>query len=293
MRPTTQDGGMVSNARAGAKLIRYRWFVAPALAGLAALALVTLSWTSRGSTPIGVKTQARGKVTMPRKDLVAAAVLPTASKVPGFEVAKLEKDIDGGFIYVWLRNDTGKAITGYVLADGIARDQTDLLTADQPQMLPNGEATKDMLEIAAELEVSGVTILAAMFEDGTTIGDPNAIDDISQWRRGVKIQCDHSASLLSRLAELPEPEMTDVPSRIDSELPALSTAEEAALPSKVRGAYHYQIDLTRHQMQHILEKKEPIGGSESTAAQNSDLRQTLRGFAAHYQELAGLLLRRD
>lgn len=268
---------------------RYRRFLTPSIVSLAVMALVAVSWTSRGASSTGGKFQVQRRI---RKDLIAAAELKTATRVAGLEVTKLEKKLDEGHISVWLRNVSGKAITGYEVGVGIGTVQKDMLTADEPHMLPPGGVTKDTYAIQAELETRGVTVLAAIFEDGTTGGEPSAVQDINQYRLGVKIQCDYSVKLLRTLAALSDSEFATESKRIRSRLPALSSADEGDLAPSVKMGYRYQRDLTLHQMQDLLSDLDNMQLSSQAAPQrNYDARQQLRSFADRYTRLSGMLVR--
>jgi hypothetical protein len=267
----------------------YRRFVTPSIVSLAIMAFVAVSWTSRGASSTGGNLQVQKRI---RKDLIAATELKTATRVAGLEVTRLEKQLEEGHISVWLRNVSGKAITGYEVAIGIGTVQVDLLTADEPHLLPPGGVTRDKYGIQAELETRGVTVLAAIFEDGTTDGEPNAVQDINQYRLGVKIQSDHSVKLLRTLAALSDSEFASEAKRIRSKLPALSAAEEDGLAPSVKMGYRYQRDLTLHQMQDLLSAADSMQPSSQAAPQkNSDVRQGLRSFADRYASLSGLLVR--
>jgi hypothetical protein len=75
---------------------RYRRFLTPSIVSLAVMAVVAVSWTSRGASSTGGKLRVQKKI---RKDLVAATELKTATRVAGLEVTRLEKHLEDGYPY--------------------------------------------------------------------------------------------------------------------------------------------------------------------------------------------------
>jgi hypothetical protein len=220
------------------------------------------------------------------------AELNLASRVPGFEIIKLEKHEvrrpDIGRIEVWLRNDTGKAITAYAVAAGIGEDQPDLLGGDEPKMLPPGGVIRDTYGMQAELETRGVTIMAAIFDDGSTAGDPRSIGWMAENRQGIQIQSNYSIKLFREIAAAPDAEFLENLGRIETRLAALSSEQENALPALVKGGYRYQVDLTRHQLQlqgTLDEAKSIAQLSRPEPGRIAALREQLRGHADRYENL--------
>jgi hypothetical protein len=159
-------------------------------------------------------------------------------------------------------------------------------------MLPPGGVTTEKYGIQAELETRGVTVLAAIFEDGTTDGEARAVQDINQYRLGVKIQSDYSVKLLRTLAALSDSEFASEAKQIRSKLAALSPAEEDDLALSTKMGYRYQRDLTLHQMQDLLSALDNIQLSSQAGPQHkSDVRKELRDFADRYGSLSGLLVK--
>jgi hypothetical protein len=273
---------------------RHGRFVGATLALLFVMAIVALSWTSRAARPGQAN---RGVQRRVRTDLVMQAELNLSSRVAGFDIVKLEKhleqNVDFGRIEVWLRNKTGKAITAYDIAVGIIHTQPDLLASDEPKMLPPRGVIRDTYGMQAELETRGVTIMAAIFEDGSTAGDPEAIHDMTQWRQGIQIQCNYSIKLLRESSAAPDSEIIAKANQIESRLAALSDEEENALPGLIRQGYRYQVDLTRHQLQETLADVKNIGEmSRLQVGEIAGFRDRLRGFADRYENVSRHLLPR-
>jgi hypothetical protein len=92
------------------------------------------------------------------------------------------------------KNLSSKDLNGYAIAVNGARITVDISSGDRA-VKPG--ATDD-IEIPGESSPPEVTILAAMFADGSIEGDPAVVAKLKEWRLGLKKPLTRAFSVLKR-----------------------------------------------------------------------------------------------
>lgn len=114
---------------------------------------------------------------------------PTAvrSFVPNLKV--VDTHVQNGAVRLSLRNDYNKIITTFVVSSSRIITRSELIDTDQV-MAPG--ATETMLyELpSSPLPEYATTLLAVVFDDGTTDGNPTFINQVLDARAGTKAQID-------------------------------------------------------------------------------------------------------
>jgi hypothetical protein len=271
------------------RLLKQRERIVSAPALLLVIALAVMAWTLPASGTVGSKHQ---KTRTIKKDLIESAELKTSSRSPGLEIIKVEKHLDEDRIYVWLRNNSEKIITAYQVGIGIRTIQTEFLQTDDSNVLRPGVITQEKYAIQAELETKGITVLSVIYEDGTAEGVSKNVEQIKQYRQGMKIERDHTLRLLKKIASAPDSEMLAQFANIESKLPALSDDQKDKLPFFVRIGYLDQLHVVVSQMGSLankLQESHKASKFQSAKKISFDLRQELQGCAERYGNISRLL----
>src|SRR6266404_3380967 len=117
-------------------------------------------------------------------------------------------------LLVRLRNISSKNLNGYVVAVNEARITGDSSSADS--VVSSGETTD--LEIPISSSSMKVTILAAMFADGSIEADPVLKTELSEWRLGLKKELARGLTALNEILESPDVYTAQALDRLDSRL---------------------------------------------------------------------------
>lgn len=112
------------------------------------------------------------------------------NKTQGFEVVSAVSD--GEFIHLTLRNNYSQGINAFTLSasanSGVQVDLTHNDNRIEPGAIYHYRVLPDSLDSSASaIKPLTITILDVVFEDGTGDGDPTAIADIQNRRRGERI----------------------------------------------------------------------------------------------------------
>jgi hypothetical protein len=121
------------------------------------------------------------------------------NKTTTLEVLSI-KPTDNNMQVILLKNVSSKALNGYAAAVGNGRITKDISSGDR--VIPPGQT--DELEIPVDLTRPDVTILAAMFADGSIEGNEAVVAELREWRLALKKQLSRSLSVLDAILESPE-----------------------------------------------------------------------------------------
>jgi hypothetical protein len=147
--------------------------------------------------------------------------IPVKNNTRAFDVVSIEKTGMGDLQLVF-RNGYEKKITGFQVTVGGARIQTELiLGGDEREFIIPG-ATYQKIYMAQEgLDRHGITIRAVVFEDGSADGEPKFIEEIKDYRLGLKIERQRVLELLQGILALPDADMSVALEELEAKIPSL------------------------------------------------------------------------
>lgn len=199
--------------------------------GVAVLLSVT-AWTSNffpSSTPAGHQSDAFNQ----RKEKLRTATIAVENRTSSLEVVSVDKFIDQNVIVMILRNGYPRHVTGYKFSHGISIDYSERLNSKWIE--PGGEV-KEFLPLQLGLETEGIKILAVIFGDESTDGDPQFVREIHDRREGARTQRRRTLSLLKRAMKSGDLDLLTALSSLESKLAPLSVEESVNLsPDEVAG----------------------------------------------------------
>jgi hypothetical protein len=155
----------------------------------------------------------------------------------GLAVVKLEKHVDQDLIHVVFRNDYEKIITAYKVSVGSGTIASECLSVQETgDLVPfrPGEVREEMYPLQIDVETLGIKILAVVFDDKTSDGVPKYVQEMEEYRRGLKIGIKHALQLLDGISQLPSQEIPQALGRVRLELSPHSGGEEETLPHFAR-----------------------------------------------------------
>lgn len=155
---------------------------------------------------------------------------------------------------VTLRNESNKLITGYAVTVGGGTIKTECLTgANMNNVLKPEETRKEDYGLQLDIDKYGIKLVAVIFDDNTTEGLPQYVEEIQQYRSGMKIQREHALNLLRNLAANPQGKMYTAFNDFESKLSPFSESEEAKFPANFRfGVQDEQVHLINN-IKHLKE----------------------------------------
>jgi hypothetical protein len=173
--------------------------------------------------------------------------IKTINKTTTLEVAI--ETTDNNLLIVRLKNISSKDLNGYVV--GITNQvtiTTDLSAGDR--IISPGQ-THDM-EIPLGSSPMEITILAAMFTDGSMEGEPASVAELRPWRLGLKEELTRSLSVLDAMLQMPHS-----PTALDSLTSRLSPSDDSELiragrasgARSARNSLNTEIELLRERLQ--------------------------------------------
>src|ERR1044071_2735768 len=121
---------------------------------------------------------------------------------------EIDRKNDG--VTVVLRNDYKKPVTGYLVTIGSGIVQTECLTgAENSNVLQPGDIRKEIYSLQLDIDKLGLKVAAVILDDKTTEGEPEYVEQIQQYRLGMKIQRQYALDVLRKMAGLPENELAN------------------------------------------------------------------------------------
>ena len=157
------------------------------------------------------------------------------NRTQAFQVVNMERSAD--YLRVWLSNNYNKGINGYTIAVGTNLQITKDLTIANRVIEPGGT---DEFRVSAD-NLNGqqnLRVLAVIFEDGTTDGDPSATQMISNRRLGLRSQLERILPLILRVLNSPNPVNASSLQQLRSQIASLPSRPDATLPAGSLGGLH-------------------------------------------------------
>jgi hypothetical protein len=113
-----------------------------------------------------------------------------------------------------LRNISARDLNGYVVAVNGGRITADISSGDR--VIPSGQTSE--LEIPVRSSSMTLTVLAAMFADGSIEAEPVLKSELSEWRLGLKKELVRGLKVLDEMLDSPDVNTTKALDRLDSRL---------------------------------------------------------------------------
>jgi len=190
--------------------------------------LLSISAWSAGLFPTSMTSRQKAKdeeTLSHRKENLRTATIAIENRTSGMEVVTLEKHLEQNLLVLILKNSYPKPVTGYKFSVG---DSIEYTERSNHKLLP-GEEVREFVPLQVGLDVKGIKILAVIFDDETTAGDPQFVKEIEDRRKGSRTQRAHALRLLQEAANSPDVDLDNALSTVDSRLPALSPQELSGL----------------------------------------------------------------
>jgi len=166
----------------GIRLSRFQGIV-PTLIIIAGAAFVSSAFWSRGSRPT-----AQGALVQPN------GAIQVANRTRSIQVVTAERNESS--IHIILRNNSNKAVDGLQVRVGDVAIQTEFQGTDFT--FPSGSVHEENYPTQQDSRNSGVVVLCAVFEDGSSEGAPKYIKQIEDTRFGEKIQTERALLLIDK-----------------------------------------------------------------------------------------------
>lgn len=199
--------------------------------------VIATTWSTAKSSQIDNRSKPTSDEISELKKSLKIENIKVTNKVKSINVVSVEKDSGNVSIVLSLKNESDKKITAYMVAAG------DSLTfADYAFSEEDGISSRELLkvhqeigtasfeggpyQISPDLRKKGIVVLAVIFEDGTTEGEPNAVENLIQYRLGGKAQIERTLSELNKIKELSEDRQLAEFDRFKSNIQASSTQQE-------------------------------------------------------------------
>lgn len=202
------------------------------------------------------------------------------NRTRGLRLIALEKESE--YLIAKFRNDYNKIITGYQVSVGIGSIQTQLLN-ESDQLFPGG-IRKEVLPLQVDLDKHGIKILAVIFEDRTSDGDANSIQEMSDYRAGVKLQRIHSLSILQSIQKLAASGIRFSLSEFEARGAALSKEEEEKLSPNVKLGFRTERNRFLRLLSNLknLRRAEEEGNFKADEVSESAFNKEVSAIIAQY-----------
>jgi hypothetical protein len=197
------------------------------------IGVLLLSLTASPSALLNKQKQLTGEeLVKQRRDSVSTDGLKIKNAAKGLTVINTEiMDRD---IKVTLRNNYHKTITAFRVSVGESIMGTELFASDNESnfLLPGSEIV-EIYSYQPEIEKSGLNVLAVIFEDRTTDGDLQNVEEMQEQRLGRKMLRRNAVRLLEKALKLKPAELSTAIVNLESELLPVSENELKELPPNV------------------------------------------------------------
>jgi hypothetical protein len=190
-----------------------------------------------------------------RREKIISSEIRLENRTQGLIIIGLEKDIEHNHVRLFLRNDYKKAITGYKLSIGGVFQYRELMTRGYESInstFIQGSTRQEYLAFQPGIETSGIKVLALIFDDGTTDGDPQYVREIRHYRLGMKMRREQSLNLLKEMQDLPFDEApAALASIIESQIPSISAQDGEELPLEMKFGFEDEKKRFLREIQYI------------------------------------------
>lgn len=189
-------------------------------------------------------------------DIESVDDLKVINKTSFFRIIEMEK-VSQGNLRLILKNDYDKRITAFQIAIDNTTALIDALYTDAEHSIPPGSIREHIepLNIDPHMKEHYLSILAVVFDDGTSDGDSVAIKEINDYRLGSRMQMDHTLPLLNEIMNLPDDEISAALDNLPSSLLSASqVAEHQPLSLNTKLGMRNRAKMLAHQIKNIKNK---------------------------------------
>lgn len=167
-----------------------------------------------------------------KQERLRGAELRIKNLTHGLTVVKLEKDVDQDLIRVILRNDYPKTITAYEVAVGSGTIQSQCITEETDDRTPihPGDIREEVYPLQDDVDSLGIRVLAVIFEDRSSDGELQYVQEMQDYRHGLILGIRHSLELLNETIRAPKAELPQALAKLQRELSPVSQRAEGTLP---------------------------------------------------------------
>ena len=205
-----------------------------------------------------------------RKARLRVEDIKIESYARGLSIIKLERKDD--LLHISLRNDYPKTITRYTIGIGSMITGAEMLNGDDSILRHPSEEWLEKTPIQPDTDTLGIRLLAVIFHDRTTDGDPVFVNRIVLERLGMKMQRERALDLVRNvLAAKDGYQRSSVIRDWESQLAPLPSEEMEKLSSDVRLGILMERNRILRQITVIRDFHEAaiaIGGSDAAASRS-------------------------
>ncbi len=199
------------------------------------------------------------------------------NKTRGIILVLLEKD--GNFLKLSLKNGSSKVVTAYEIGVGELTIHTECLSGmDFNDVFYPGTIRQERLALEPGIEESGIKILAVIFEDGTDEGDISYIQEIRQYRSGMKLQRERSIAFLRDLLNSDNVGFSTAISAMEDNL--YRSNDENKLPFFTRRG----LEDERHRFLRLIGKFKGMNSSPEIGPQGESNKQKIERIILNYSK---------
>jgi hypothetical protein len=206
------------------------------------------------------------------------------NKTKGMAVLSTEQDAET--VTVVMRNDYSKPINGYQLYIGNTIIQTEMLNSERVREIAPGEVFRETYPKNDEIDTRGIEVLAVIFSDKTGEGEQEYVEELQEYRAGMKIQREYAVRLLQRSLNSTSEKFLPTLIRSSEQLSPFSDSELARLPMNIRFGIKDEKSRLVNALQSFFSLPEMRGGeSEGHELPNPRMvKQELRKLVDKYQQ---------
>ncbi len=252
-----------------AQLIRGRRFAIFAI-GLIILAAIPVFFgralRQQAGTPLAdVQSMLFRAGRTPRLRSVNTRQTAVVNKTQSLRVEAWEQTSDGGF-HLLIRNVGSKDLNGYVVVVGNGTQITIDFSSGDRVISPGATDERDFPESYAPL-----TVLAAMFADGTIEGDSSTVEETRRWRSELKLQLSRGLTILNQVIDSSD---VDSATALDNLESRFSSLPDTRTQSSVGGLHDGKDSLVNEV--HLLRERQGRNGNVHQREKLTALRNRIK-----------------
>jgi hypothetical protein len=187
--------------------------------------------------------------------------------------------IEGDEINLTFRNDYDKRISGFNVAIGSGRIQTELIiSGDDRYFIAPGAIFEKTYVIQNDLQKYGITIGAVIFDDGSSDGNPKFIKEMKDYRLGMKKERERVLLLLDQISNLPDTNILKALEDFEADI-------QSSLPDSKHNGKLDNVDLgIRNERYRMIQEVRLLRDGLGAAPSDNDKITQLRNKTAHLKE---------
>jgi len=235
---------------------------------LGTTALLSITAWSAGLFPtlMNSRQKASDEALSQRRQKLRTATIGIENRASGLEVVTLEEHLEQNLLVLVLRNRYPKPVTGYKFSVGNSIEYTE---RRNHKVLP-GEEVREFIPLQIDLDVKGIKILAVIFDDETTAGDPQFVKEIEDRRKGSRTQRAHALLLLQEAANSRDVDLDKALSTVEPKLRALPPGESSGLSADMVAGISSERYVILQELHRIRTMRSSQGGGTETKSPSAE-----------------------